>query len=351
MIELEGHYQDGENSRSVPARLAANAHECVLIADGIERRFSAKVLKVSDRLGNTPRRISWGERSSFVCLSNDDVDRFQKHLGSNLDARAHALESSLGLALAALVAVVALLGFALLWGVPQASRSLAMKIPDEVTERVAQQTLTTIDRLILSPSQLPRTRQTQLRELLLQYDDFASRIEFRSGGAGVGANAFALPGGFIVITDELVALADKDEEIAAVYLHEVGHARARHAEAMVIQNSTWLVALAFLTGDVAGVSEALFLFPVFLGQMSFSRELERDADDYAIARLNAAGLSPSILADMLERLTAISTAERTETREDGSVRWQEYFSTHPDTRQRVARIREGRTGNRKPNQG
>jgi Zn-dependent protease with chaperone function len=106
----------------------------------------------------------------------------------------------------------------------------------------------------------------------------------------------------IVITDQLVALAGSDEEILAVYLQEVGHARGRHAETMAIQNSAWLVILALITGDVSGVSEALFALPVILGQMAFSRELEYAADDYAMARLLAAGISPDHLATLLVRL-------------------------------------------------
>lgn len=348
MIDLHGHYQDGETSRSLPARLTAEDQECVLVTDAFELRIANSNLEISDRLGNTPRRISWGEKSCFVCLSNEGVDQLQEFLGVKLDARVHRLESRLGVALLALAMVVALLGFALLWGVPQASRILAMKIPNGVSQRVARQTLTTVDKLVLSPSSLSAARQSELRNLLHRSDDFAAKIEFRRGGPAVGANAFALPAGFIVITDELVALAAEDNEIVAVYLHEVGHARSRHAEAMVIQNSTWLVALAFLTGDIAGVSEALFLFPVFLGQMSFSRDLEREADDYAVSKLRAAGLNPSLLADMLERLTESTQTSTDSTGQHADKRWQEYFSTHPDTQQRAKRIRGAGPGTREP---
>lgn len=120
------------------------------------------------------------------------------------------------------------------------------------------------------------------------------------------------------MTDELINIAESDEEILAVYLHEVGHARNHHAETGVLANSAWLVILPIVTGDISGMTEAIFPVPVVLGQLAFSRELEREADDYSIEKLRELSLSPTLLAAILERTTAyrLSTPDSSDEDQD-----------------------------------
>ena len=66
----------------------------------------------------------------------------------------------------------------------------------------------------------------------------------------VGANAFALPDGTIVVTDALVHLAENDEELLAVLAHEIGHVVHHHALRSVMQNSAVALLLAFALGVV-----------------------------------------------------------------------------------------------------
>ena len=64
------------------------------------------------------------------------------------------------------------------------------------------------------------------------------------------ANAFALPSGIVVLTDELEALAQHDDELSAVFAHEIGHVVHRHSMRMVIQHSASALLMLGLLGDV-----------------------------------------------------------------------------------------------------
>ncbi len=343
---IEGEFHDGQTSKSVPAQLLVNNRGARLVADQLEIEISPADLLLSDRIGNTPRRIEWHNDGAFVTQDNAGTDRLHRLLpGGKVGRLAFGLESNLPFAIVALVSVALLLGSVMFWGIPTGARYLATQIPQSLAERAGNEVMAALDQIHLEPSTLSSERAEELRTYLASHDPFPPVISFRSAGETIGPNAFALPGGFVVITDELIALAENDEQILAVYLHETGHARALHSETSVLTNSAWLVLLTLITGDINGMTETIFAVPVMLGNLAFSRELEREADDHAITELKALGLDPSLLADMLQRMTQgvpdtdtdMASEEASSSGEgDGLL---DYLSTHPSTAERLKRIR------------
>ena len=113
-------------------------------------------------------------------------------------------------------------------------------------------------------------------------------------------NAFALPGGQILITDGLLRFARSPDEVAGVLAHEMGHVIHRHTTAAMIE----ALGLAFLfgvmlgdlgTGTIGWAGETLI-------GLSFRRDAEAQADRSAIELLRRAGVSSRGLADFFERL-------------------------------------------------
>lgn len=162
-------------------------------------------------------------------------------------------------------------------------------------------------------------------------------------------NAFALPGGYVYITRQLVALCNSEAEMAGVLGHEVGHTAARHSEKRK-SNSTLAGLLGMggsILGSVLGNSGGLLgalggglqqyagpLAQVF--SLKYSRTQEEEADDYGIRYLSQAGYDPSALASMLNSLALQTTVDsRVAGLADGRV--PEWASTHPDPARRVAR--------------
>ena len=161
------------------------------------------------------------------------------------------------------------------------------------------------------------------------------QILFRSGGR-LGANAFALPSGAIVFTDEMVKLARNDDELLAVLAHEAGHVAHRHGIQRIIQDSLLAFALMAITGDASGTSQLFLGMPVALTELAYSREFEREADQYALDYLRSHGIPPHRFADLMRRL-------QQEKQSDGPSReshWSDYLSTHPDTEERLRRFEE-----------
>jgi Zn-dependent protease with chaperone function len=159
----------------------------------------------------------------------------------------------------------------------------------------------------------------------------------------MGANAFALPDGTIVMLDELVELTKDDNEIIAVLAHERGHVERRHAMRMVLQSSVVGLVLAWYVGDVSGL---LATAPAIIMQAKYSRDMEREADEYAEQTMLANGLSPCLLGTILDKLEAAHLAKVREkhpeadaAKDSGAM---DYLSSHPATSERMRRICPGK---------
>lgn len=155
-------------------------------------------------------------------------------------------------------------------------------------------------------------------------------------------NAFAIPGGYIYTTRQLVALMNNEAELAAVLGHEVGHVAARHSQrrqASAQQNSI-LGVLGAVVGSVigGGVGQQLGQLAVQGSQLltlKFSRSQELEADALGVRYLNQAGYDPHAMSTVLESLAMQNALDaRLQGRDD--ARLPEWASTHPDPASRVA---------------
>lgn len=178
-------------------------------------------------------------------------------------------------------------------------------------------------------------RQTVLRSRFAavaagRLQDRPPRIEFREGGAAIGANAFALPGGIVVFTDELVALAEHDEELLAVFAHELGHLEHRHTLRQWLQGSIAAVLLMALTGDASSITALASAAPAVLLDAHYSQDFEREADVFSIEVLRRQAVSPQRYADILTRL---------ETETGGGPEVPSFLSSHPPSAERVEAAR------------
>ena len=250
-------------------------------------------------------------------------------------------EKSLPLALAALALTVLVVVLFLHYGVPSLARRAALALPPATENTLGRESLATLDRILMKPSTLKKERRDQLSELFRRAagpgaDASAYRLEFRSSPA-IGANAFALPSGIVVITDELVDLARQDDEIAAILAHELGHVRGRHIMRHIMQSSAAGLIVATLTGDLVSITSLAATLPTVLVDASFSREFEREADNAAIDWMKSAGISPRRYAEILGRLQAQLDVRQGKAA-DGRSPVRNYLSTHPDTGDRIRRI-------------
>src|SRR5262249_55980314 len=188
----------------------------------------------------------------------------------------------------------------------------------------------------LKPSSLPPRRAGALRAKFDEMNKAAGdvgtlRLEFRASPA-IGPNAFALPGGTIVVTDELVKLSRNDEEVLAVLAHEIGHVRHRHTMRQLLQGSATALIIAGVTGDIASTTSLAASAPALLLQTKYSRDYEREADAFAVELLKKTGIGPEHFAAILRRL-------ETRTQDKRRFGLPTFLSTHPPTEEREALAR------------
>lgn len=155
-------------------------------------------------------------------------------------------------------------------------------------------------------------------------------------------NAFAVPGGYIYTTRQLVTLMNSEAELAAVLGHEVGHVAARHSQRrqQASQRNTLLgLGGAILSGILLGNSEAgsalsrTFLEGSQLLTLRFSRTQELQADDLGIQYLGRAGYERRAMGTVLASLAAQNALDARLQGRNASV--PEWASTHPDPASRV----------------
>lgn len=353
MNEVRGTWFGGGHSKGSPARLRwSAAGVAVITEDGLQLSVDREKLQVSSPLPGTPTRIAFGGKESFVTKDGDGVERLRESLALTAGV-ANRIERHMPAVIAAATLVIALLAGLAFWGVPALAARLALTVPEEVSAQVSGALMSQLD-VFLEPSSITPERRRELERYFLSHGEIAT-IEFREAGI-LGANAVTLGATMVAFSDELVELAESDEELLAVYFHELGHARLRHVEQNVFRASAWLVLITVLTGDIGAVGELLVGLPLSVGLAANSREFERAADAYAVDRLIEAGLSPMHLATILQKLEAYhlqrrdaedSTGDGDNTRSPGadydesstSYSPLDYLSSHPPTGERVAYVR------------
>lgn len=155
-------------------------------------------------------------------------------------------------------------------------------------------------------------------------------------------NAFAIPGGYIYTTRQLVTLMNSEAELAAVLGHEVGHVAARHSQRRqkaATKNSLLGLGGALLSGLLLGDSglgqtlSRTFLQGSQLLTLKFSRSQELEADSLGIQYLGKAGYDRRAMGTVLASLAAQNALDARLSGQNASV--PEWASTHPDPASRV----------------
>jgi len=335
-------YYDGLVSTRRPAVLTLEGDTVTIRGDGVELCFPAAGMVVPPGVGSVQRTVRLPDGG--VCAIDDaelltELERVCG--GRGAQDLLHRWEKSLPLALAGVVVTVLVALLFVRYGVPVLARRAALALPAASESSMGRESLAALDRLLMKPTKLDKQRQAGLTTLFRRVAGPVGtaagyRLEFRSCPQ-IGANAFALPSGIVIITDDLSALARDDDEIAAILAHELGHVRGRHTLRHVLQSSATGLIMATLTGDLVSITSLAATLPTVMMDASYSREFEREADDAAIAWMRSAGVPARRYAEILGRLQAQLDA-RHGTEPGGKNQARNYLSTHPDTGERIRRI-------------
>ncbi len=333
---VNGEYFEAGTSLAHEATLECQGDSLLLITSGISQIFDANAVEISQRLARLPRLVHFPDGSTFSTVHNEQMDSILRSVGrAPHSSWISFFETGWRWTLLALLVIPFVLFLLFTVGTPLVAAPIASMVSSEVKNDLDRQAVAFLDKHLFEPSELGSKRQAELTEELSRLMIFKKDIKllFRGGGP-LGPNALALPGGTIIFTDEIIDLADNDGELAAIFIHELGHVAGNHGLRNLIQSTGVTFVMSWMLGDLSLVTDiALVGAPVYLQRMAYSRKFEREADAYAVALLPMTGYSSSCFADMMEKLGKLAEKQAGE--------FPNYLSSHPPTPRRIAMAHSG----------
>ena len=345
MIEVRGTYFDGKSSKAHEATMRCST-DCLTIEEGggpLLQRVSLSQCRLEPPLGKAGRSIRLPGGAVFETSDSAALRAIERSWGKNRMMRfVHGIESRWKTVAASFAGIVIFLWLFHTFAIPVLAKEIAFSLPAGINTEVSRHTMDILDDHFFESTGLSRERtegiKKRFRSLLnnLGPDAFTYCLEFRKSPV-IGPNAFALPSGTIVMTDELVKLSVDDRELDGILLHEIGHVRERHALRAIIQNAGVFLLIASLSGDLSEISSAAASLPTVLVHSEYSRTFESAADRFAARALLRRGETVKPLQDILRRLSSNGPKYPGES----------VLSSHPVMKERIAELETfGRTQNR-----
>jgi Zn-dependent protease with chaperone function len=333
-------------------RFAAHStvfEECRLVSDGerleiysfeneLTYSCSKAAITIDPKLGSIDRKITLADHSIFETSDSDFVDSLDSK--GAFWQRIARLESFgphlIVLAIACVVGVFAVYRY----GLPLLVNAAIAMTPVEAIEFMDSGTLRSLDSLVTSQSKLAPDRKDELQGLFTILVSAQNRagegsdkkryqLLFRNSPR-IGPNAFALPGGTIVMTDQLVKRFPDNELLAGVLAHELGHVAHQHSLKQLYRALGMAGLVALIAGDSGPILEDLILEGNAFLSLSFSRQHEVEADAHSVKLMRDSDMNPAGIIKFFEAIE----------KKYGGSTMPSWMSTHPATEDRINAIKK-----------
>jgi len=232
---------------------------------------------------------------------------------------------------AALVSIVAG-GSLYMWGIPTAAGVLAARVPVSWEEKLGNAAMEEIGRS--ERRCVDADREAAIMAIVNRLLEPMPNVPYKfrlTVFNDATVNAFALPGGQIVLLRGLIERSKTPEELAGVLAHELQHVLKRHATRLLLQHASTGLMLVAVSGDLTGVMAYGLESARVLGTLSYSRGLESEADSEGVRMLMAADIDPAGMIDFFEKLRASEGNLQSATR---------YLNSHPLAVDRVDNLKK-----------
>ena len=309
MTAFQGRYNDGLTAQPRAVTVVLEEKGLRIDGQGVSSFWPYDRLRLLDEeFGGAPFRLALaGQAERLTAEGPVPPEIFA--VAPRLQAKRRRPARGLAKALGAIVLAVLLLFFVLAVAIPQGARWAAALVPEAWEEALGEQGYEQLRRILgglndpVALCEGPQGRG--------QLDRLAARLAGTSTGAAemprisildhAVINAFALPGGRILVMRGLLDDVEGPDELAGVLAHEIGHIRERHALQGLMESLGIGFFFGLLLGDV-GTAAGAVGGDILLKQ-SYSRELERAADDHALEVLIDAGIDAGGLFRFFRRLS------------------------------------------------
>jgi len=333
---LDGLLFDGRTAAATPVRVSiADGRLSVSTPAGDPlHELALDGLVVSDPFASAPRQVTLGGGAVVEVADGAALTAALDAAGRRAGA-VDRLQQRWPAAAAALVASVALLAGGYFYGLPAVARAAAALMPARAERKLGDGVLELLEGRFFEASRLSEAERTEAEQRIREAARLGApglefQLRFRRVEMKPGVNAFAVPGGTVVILDELVRRTHGDDRLVAVVGHELGHLARRHPTQAFLRAAGIGAVTTLLWGDFSGQAANL---SAALAMFGYSRDAEREADEEAVRFLEAAGRTAEPMVGVLCLLAEVE-------REVGLDGLPRLLSTHPDVGERLARVRQ-----------
>ena len=343
---LPADYFDGQHARARPVWLSVAGGALQLVGDGMQRSVPLRDVQWPERTRHGQRTAHFASGGSVQCADAAAWDHWARQSGLREPLVVRLQQSWRGV-LASVLLLAAVLWGLQQWGLPLAARVVTSVLPHSVDAALGDAALQAVDEQLMQPSTLPPAEQARIRAAFTQAVATLPpqavppwQLVFRA--SKIGPNALALPGGTLVMTDELVELVERDTDVlTAVLAHELGHLQHRHSMRQLVQVTLLGTLTSVLLGDF---STLLAGGAALVGQAHYSRAAEHEADAAAVQVLRAAHISPAAMVTLFDKLAARRASRNAQQAADSTGKKHDAtpadwlgiaFASHPTDAERV----------------
>ncbi len=332
-MEIEGVYYFPNSSKSCPAKIKFKAPQLkVQSLDGdLLLESDIDSIKQDSALPGLPTSLIFTDNSSFT--PNDKNINWPTK--SFLNSVPQRLMNNLSSVVVIIILCPVMIWYLIFKTVPAFAGSIAEFIPEEPKATISENSLKFLGDYFLETDIDPMKR----KEIENHFFDTLNRLNVSKErykllfykSEALGANAFALPDGTIILTDAMVnKLYANPNSLLAILLHEVGHIENNHGLELIIQSLGVGIIFTYLVGDVQGLTEMITGSGIGIGlvQASFSRDMEIEADKYSINSLESLGISKK------EFIYAMEAALAEDSTGNNNL-FLDFLSTHPHVEDRI----------------
>jgi beta-barrel assembly-enhancing protease len=229
--------------------------------------------------------------------------------------------------LAALLFIAGLIALGWFYLLPALTGYLADRFPESLEYKMGQQ----MKQSAINKSEVDSARTRVINDFFRQLDKeprFPVHITVVNSRV---KNAFALPGGEIVVYSALLEAMDSPDELVALLGHELGHVENRHSLKMLFKKLSNYIIISLILGDSEGISAIIAGNAAMLNELSHSRGAEEEADEYGFALMKKNRIALEGMPDLFRKLKD----------DNGSgQRIPDFLATHPSLDSRISRVSE-----------
>lgn len=332
----QGSYFDGRTTARHPVTiiLAPSGFE-LHIADGTRAFWPyGDIMQTQGSYAGEPVRLERGRPLPEAVVVEDPafldaLRHFARENAAQFEGPRHRASLASLVLLAGAASLVLIAGM-ILWGIPALADLVTPVIPTSWEVALGESVV---------PQLAPSDRRCTDSRLQDSVDGIVARLAAARPDSpyrfhvtvvdGPVFNAFAAPGGQIVVFRKMLQAAEKPEDLAGVLAHEMQHISRRHAMKALVRDLSTAAIVGAVFGDITGIGALAVQAGRTLTTLHYSRETEAEADREGLSLLQAARVDPAGMIRFFETLK----------KQTGDAGLPAYLSTHPDTDERLAAMK------------